>query len=84
VSKFTKSLFYWEYRVNKLRKLSTEIKKQTIWVLIEAQREEKVILERKRQRCLNTSLKKLIKFLIDRNRSIKKLQANLGYFSKMC
>jgi len=40
-------------REMKLRRLSTKTEKQAIWVLIEALREEVIILEKKRQRHLN-------------------------------
>ena len=40
-----------------LRKISTKTEKQTIWILIKAQREKEDILEKRRQRYLNTSLK---------------------------
>ena len=40
-----------------LRKISTKTEKQTIWILIKAQREKEDILEKRRQRYLNTSLR---------------------------
>jgi len=44
-------------REMELRKISTKTEKQNIWILIEAQREEEDILEKKRQRYLNAPLR---------------------------
>ena len=44
-------------REMELRKISTKTEKQNIWILIEAQREEEDILEKRRQRYLNAPLR---------------------------
>jgi len=50
----------------------------------EKEKEKKAVLEKRRQRYLDAFFKKLTMFLIDGDRSIKRLEANLEHFVKIC